>query len=224
MPKNLITSLMKSITILMLIVTSLMLTGCNNNKETKVTNSTNETTESKAEIPDSTIGGGSAIENPIEGLPENYIPYNINGFKYAFGYPDYYYVAGNAGNNEDDIAETVALTHKNYIDQNVDTGEGFPSIEVIVFSNPKKQSLTEFATEKNTSTNYANINMKSDEKITKLDNGLEFLSYKIDGLYTFDYYLIANGPYVYVFFATYNDETETTKKDIVGILNTLKFY
>ena len=155
-------------------------------------------------------------------LPEGFAAYNYSERPFAFAFPQYYDMSGES-NSSTEFLERVNLTHEKY-DDGVARMEGPPGISVLVFEKPENVALKDFLTQKTNSTNYANEDQKSNEKTVKLENGLEFLTYQGDGLYTYQYYVIEKGPYVYAFSAFYLNETEPEKADLARILNTLKFY
>ncbi len=189
---------MKNISIGLITLFIMLLSGCTfNNSETEYSDGSN---------------------NPLEiNVPKGYQAH-YGDFDYAFLYPDNYLVDSLAGNKNDAFLESLFLFDESYLDW--DAPEGHPGINVYVFAMSEGKELSEIANAQNTYTNYS---MATNFRNESTKNGYDYISYSIDGLYQFDYYLFEYGGYLYVF-AGYDNSTEATeRKKVKDIVDSLIF-
>lgn len=171
------------------------------------------------------VGGGSMApfegEFDLLGQMDGFSPYEGVQFNYEFLYPDYYNLSGYLGepNNEDSVVrETVSLFHQKYYPLPVEAG-GPPNIIVHVLDKPVGVDLVEWS---GANENYTNFRETLDYSLGNTARGYNMLTYSMVGMYTFDYYVVEGIEYIYVFGAAYGDNSEETKQDLPGIIESLQ--
>lgn len=98
--------------------------------------------------------------------------------------------------------------------------EGAPTIQLRVYNNTQKQSPSVWAMNHPLE---SNIELAISEHREAVIGGANADTYKADGLYASDVYVVANDTLVYVFTGAYADQNSRIVSDYSELLNSIKF-
>ncbi len=178
-----------------------------------------EETDVVEDVNDEVVGGGPIEELEVE-AKEGFSPYQNIAYNYSFLYPDYYYLSAKYQNPDASnmfFEEIVTLYHKDF-DGVV---QGTPTLTVSVFGNSEGKSLEEWSMD---AVNYTNYDSAIGSETVSTQGGYEALKYSIEGLGTFNCFIISNGEFIYQFVAHYEQEGQTVENDLPELIDSVRFY
>lgn len=127
-----------------------------------------------------------------------------------------------AGEDPDFVKAVILMLKSDYEDlmRFPDGREGPPTMNVLVFKNPKKQKPQAWV---DAHPGISNIQLKRTDPVEFSVAGAQAIRYGADGLYLSDNVVIAHGSYVYFVSGSYLDENSTIRRDFGPFLQSIQF-
>lgn len=99
--------------------------------------------------------------------------------------------------------------------------EGPPVITVAVFANPENLSAEVWA---NSNTQFSLYNLAMNEATTASLGGIEALTYRADGLYPSDTYIVSTNSKIYLISGSYLNPEDQIRRDFEDLLSSIEFF